>query len=505
MGVLDEPVRGLVPPPWFHALGGLERIRALSSSLVPGPPGPRLFGLRAVHVGPGLAVTVMPASETATMASGQVEVWPLVSGALTAALTTVVGPGQVAKPLSFSLNHFRPTRPGTTNLLARARVVNASSLFAYAEVLVEDSEGRQLGHGGGQVAIVSLDPAPPPPPSPLPSIEEPTWPTPDPWQRPVEAGIPLSLWDTTPGIEMARQVASGALRVPLCDLLDAKIRDLAHGSVTMLMPASEWFCGDVRETPVGILATLANLAGNVCGLTLHKPGMTLAGLDCHVRFLHAPPADRQWLRAEARVEAITDGTMVVATTIHDADGTVACTANASAALLDNTRRGRARRRSVERLLCTILFTDIVGSTARAEALGDAAWHTLLERHHETARREIAFCQGREVKSTGDGLLVRFSSPARALECATRLRRALAALGIEIRAGLHTGECEVADDDIVGMAVHLAARIQAAAEPGEILASSTVKDLAAGAGHRFESRGEHHLKGIDEPWRLWAVG
>jgi class 3 adenylate cyclase len=137
-------------------------------------------------------------------------------------------------------------------------------------------------------------------------------------------------------------------------------------------------------------------------------------------------------------------------------------------------------------------------------MGDAAWHALLERHHEAARREIAVCDGHEVKTTGDGLLVRFASPARALDCAVRIRQSMDALGIKIRAGLHTGECEVTDDDVVGLAVNLASRIQAQAAPGEVLASSTLKDLTAGGGNRFESRGDHRLKGVADPWRLWAV-
>src|SRR5262249_45648276 len=136
--------------------------------------------------------------------------------------------------------------------------------------------------------------------------------------------------------------------------------------------------------------------------------------------------------------------------------------------------------------------------------GDAAWRALLERHHEVARQEIALCDGREVKNTGDGLLVRFSSPARALDCATRLRGSLASLGIDIRAGLHTAEGAVAAADIVGRAAHLAAGIQGAAAPGEVLVSSTVRDLTVGGGYQFESRGEHHLKGVAEPWRLWSV-
>jgi uncharacterized protein (TIGR00369 family) len=504
MGVLDEPVRGLVAPPWFNALSGFERMRAFSTGLVPGPPVTRLLGLRTTHVGPGLAVCVMPAIEMMASPSGQIGTWPVFGSALGIALTTAVGPGQVAKPLALSVNHFRPTRPGTGNLLARARIVNASSLFAYAEGMLEDSEGRQIAHGGGLAAVVSLDPVPPPPPAPVEQIEEPTWPTPDPWQRPTGAGVPLTLWDTTDGIEIVREISAGALRIPMTSLFGARLEDVGRGKVTVTMPASEWFCVEARVVSVTILAGLADFAAFTCGLTLHRAGETFAGLDCQLRFHRSAAADGRPLRAEARLDANAEGAMVVSATVRDADGVVVATANDSAVLLDNTRRKRRRRRAVERMLCTILFTDIVDSTARAESLGDVAWRSLLERHHEVARREIALCQGREVKSTGDGLLVRFSSPAHALECATRLRRSLAALGIEIRAGLHTGECEVADDDIVGLAVHLAARILAAAAPGEVLVSSTVKDLAAGGDHQFDLRGEHQLKGVEEPWRLWSV-
>jgi class 3 adenylate cyclase len=390
------------------------------------------------------------------------------------------------------------------NLLARARVINASSLFAYAEVLVEDNEGRQIAHGGGHAAIVSVDPVPPPPPTPLEQIEEPTWATPDPWQRPAGASVPLSLWDTTNGVDILAGLSTGALRASLDTLFDWRIQHVSRGRLTATGPASVWFCNESRTVPVTIIATLAELAGWECALTMHRAGETMAGLDVHMRFFHPVVADGRPIRAEARHDADGDGVFVISTTVYDADGTTVATSNASGAPIDNTRRKRTRRRPAERMLCTILFTDIVDSTARAESLGDIAWGSLLGRHHETARREIAHCQGREVKSTGDGLLVRFSSPARALDCATRMRRSLAALGIEIRAGLHTGECEVTDEDIVGLAVHVAARIQAAASPGQVLVSSTVKDLAAGAGYQFENRGEHELKGVEEPWRLWSV-
>jgi class 3 adenylate cyclase len=151
-----------------------------------------------------------------------------------------------------------------------------------------------------------------------------------------------------------------------------------------------------------------------------------------------------------------------------------------------------------------LFTDIVSSTERAKAMGDAAWRALREQHDEIARQQIAFCSGLLVKSTGDGLLARFGSPARGIECARRLRDALARIGLQIRSGLHAGECEITEDDVVGAAVNLAARIQTAAAPGEILVSSTMRDLTAGANLEFEDRGEQLLKGFDEPWRLWAL-
>jgi uncharacterized protein (TIGR00369 family) len=504
-GLLDEPVRGQIAPPWFHALSGVERMRAWSTGLVPMPPSMRLTGSRCTHIGPGSAVCVMPASEMLVAANGQLEIWPLLADALGSALQTAVGPGQVARPLTMSVNHFRPARAGTGNLLARARVLNASSLFAYAEALVEDGEGREIAHGTGQAAVIILDPPPPSPPSPLEPIEQPTWATPDPWQRPAGANVPMSLWDTTDGREIVRRMAAGSLPTPLGRLLGLRVLEVEDNRLVVTIPASEWFCAESRIVSPSIIALLANTAGWTCGLMTHRRGETFAGLDVNIRFFRQVAADGRPIRAEAGPRLRSHDLFVAESAVYDADDEIVAITNASAAPIDNTRRRRRRRRASERALCTILFTDIVDSTTRAEALGDSAWHALLEQHNDVARQEIARCAGLVVKSTGDGLLARFGSPARALDCAMRLRDALAELGIEIRAGLHTGECEITDDDIVGVAVNLAARIQAAAAPGEVLVSSTLRDLAAGAGHRFESRGEHQMKGVEEPWRLWAVG
>jgi pimeloyl-ACP methyl ester carboxylesterase len=158
----------------------------------------------------------------------------------------------------------------------------------------------------------------------------------------------------------------------------------------------------------------------------------------------------------------------------------------------------------DRVLATVLFTDIVGSTAQAARLGDRRWRDLLERHNAVVRRELARARGREVHGTGDGFLATFDGPARAIRCAATLCGAVRELGIEIRAGLHTGECEVMDDDIGGIAVHIGARVAAVAGPGEVLVSSTVKDLVAGSGIQFRDQGIHTLKGVPDAWHLYAV-
>jgi class 3 adenylate cyclase len=159
----------------------------------------------------------------------------------------------------------------------------------------------------------------------------------------------------------------------------------------------------------------------------------------------------------------------------------------------------------DRILATVLFTDIVGSTERAVSLGDRAWRVLLDRHHQLVRAELARWRGREVDTAGDGFLATFDGPARAIRCAAAVREAVRALGLEIRAGLHTGECELAGGGrVIGIAVHIGARIGGLAGPGEVLASSTVKDLVAGAGITFEDRGEHGLRGVPDRWRLYAV-
>jgi len=158
----------------------------------------------------------------------------------------------------------------------------------------------------------------------------------------------------------------------------------------------------------------------------------------------------------------------------------------------------------DRVLATVLFTDIAGATDRATALGDRAWLDLLERHHAVVRRELARYRGREIDTAGDGFFAAFDGPARAIRCASSVVRGLRELGLDVRAGLHTGECEVANGKIAGIAVHTGSRVAAHAAPGEVVVSSTVRDLVAGSGIGFADRGAHELKGIPGQWRLFAV-
>jgi class 3 adenylate cyclase len=158
----------------------------------------------------------------------------------------------------------------------------------------------------------------------------------------------------------------------------------------------------------------------------------------------------------------------------------------------------------DRVLATVLFMDIVGSTERAAALGDRRWRELLETFYARVRREIERFRGREIDTAGDGLLATFDGPARAVRCACAVSDAVRPLGVQIRAGLHTGECEAIGEKLGGIAVHIGARVTALAAPDEVLVSSTVRDLVAGSGLLFQDRDVHALRGVPGEWRLFAV-
>jgi pimeloyl-ACP methyl ester carboxylesterase/class 3 adenylate cyclase len=173
-------------------------------------------------------------------------------------------------------------------------------------------------------------------------------------------------------------------------------------------------------------------------------------------------------------------------------------------LMDLWDSGGWEETEPDRMLATVLFTDLVDATGKARELGDRRWLDTLERHHSTVRRQLARFRGREIDTAGDGFFAVFDGPARAIRCASAIVDRVRELGIEVRAGLHTGECEVADGKVAGIAVHTGARVAAKAQGGEVVVSSTVKDLVAGSGIEFEDRGSHNLQGIPGEWQLFRV-
>jgi class 3 adenylate cyclase len=178
--------------------------------------------------------------------------------------------------------------------------------------------------------------------------------------------------------------------------------------------------------------------------------------------------------------------------------------NELAELIEEFLTGARPEPISNRVLATVLFTDIVGSTERASALGDRDWRELLDRHDAIVREQLVAFKGREVSTTGDGFFATFDGPARAIDCAKAIISNATAVGLEVRTGVHTGECEVRDDNYAGIAVHIGARVSALAGAGETLTTRTVKDLVAGSGIEFADLGLTALKGIAEPWQLYRV-
>jgi class 3 adenylate cyclase len=195
-----------------------------------------------------------------------------------------------------------------------------------------------------------------------------------------------------------------------------------------------------------------------------------------------------------------------ATLVEVPGGSLSTTPNADAVIEETAELVTGERPPVEidRVLTTVLFTDIVDSTARAASLGDRQWRTLLSAHDQAVRAELRRFRGREIKTTGDGFCACFDGAGRAIRCAGAIITAARGAGTEVRAGLHTGECDIRGDDLGGLAVHIAARVASLARPSEVLVSSTVKDLVAGSGIEFKDRGHHQLKGVPATWRLFAL-
>jgi class 3 adenylate cyclase len=284
--------------------------------------------------------------------------------------------------------------------------------------------------------------------------------------------------------------------------LGLEVSEASATRAVTTMPTTEWFCNTQREVEPGIAATQGTLTGSLLHPHILDADQRAVTFETTTSFLGAAPADGRPLVSTATLLTRRDDVFVIEADAVDADGQTVLLARGT--LLARQRRPSRASRPSSRTLLTVLFTDVVGSTERASQVGDARWRELLDEHHAVVRRQIEIHMGREVKTTGDGFLATFDSPSRAVECAVALRDHVGRLGLQIRAGLHTGECEVVGADVAGVAVHVASRVQSSAQPGEVLVSSTVRDLTAGSSTQFVCRGSYELKGLDGEWTLFAV-
>ena len=272
-----------------------------------------------------------------------------------------------------------------------------------------------------------MEPSPPPPPSELRRVDEAAYSTPDPYLRAVRSRLaPPEMLAEQGGLAFLQAYLQGRFLTPFSELTGCRIEaiDEQQGAVTMAMtmPATEWLCRFSRCVAPGAIASLANSCSLTSGWLLVQPGQSFAGLAHSTSFFRTVPADGRLLRAEARGMIRGRGLAIVDIDVYDADGQLAASAHAFAQLIDSSKRQKQTVSEVKRILATLLFTDIVGSTEHARRLGDGGWRAVLAQHHNAVRAEIERCEGTEVDTAGDGFFVRFDSPARALDCAGRRER-----------------------------------------------------------------------------------
>ena len=494
-----EPVRGRFPDPAFYGLSGIEQMRAWLSGLAPATPLSRLTGARLTQVGSGTASASMPASPW-LMQLDSLEVTMLAARTLQAAVQTGVPPATGLDLLAFSVHHLRPANPESGAVIARARVVHTGRTVTVAEVLVEDGSGRGVAHATGSVATVPMQHDPPQ--RPLRTVEEPRYATTDPYLRPDPHPVRADIADDITGLESVRKVVARDVILPFGELLGWRPRDVGEGSFSCSVPATQWLCVEPDRVDPAVLTALVSISVHLASLTVHGVGPSLRPVHQAVQFLRSLRPDARDIVVRARLMNWDGRRATAATEVIDPDGNVV--ARGEQLAVPGTGKRAPAARPAERVMATVLFSDLVGSTGTVERLGDARWRELLEEHHALVRKQLDIFKGREVKTTGDGFLATFDSPGRAVQAARAIRDGVGRLGLEVRVGLHTGECEVTGADVAGIAVHIASRIQGLASPGEVLVSGTVRDLVTGSGLRFADRGRHELKGIEGDWPVYAL-
>jgi uncharacterized protein (TIGR00369 family) len=462
-----------------------------------------LVGVRLTQVGSGTAVVTMPASPWMQTFDGTLEFRILAEACLTFAVLTGAPAGAAVRPAAMTINNLRPCTVESETLVARGRVLNSGRTFTLAEVFIEDASGRGVAHGVGTYIVSLIDPAPPPWTGSSVVPEAPAYTTPDPYRRPLDPSFALRSIEDLSGLEVLEGFIQGEISLgPVHHLLGSTVVQAEEGAVTVVFPASGWFCLLSNEVSPGVLASFAHhVLGGAAG-TLCPRGYRIGILDQTATFLAPVAANGKELVGRGRVTHRRGDVVISTAEFTDSQGRVVVVGHQTSVFRQPSRRAATER--AERRIVTVLFSDIVQSTERAAELGDARWTELLNRHHATIRKHLELFKGIEVKTTGDGFLATFDTPGQAIQAARAIRDGVRSLGLEIRVGIHTGECEVSKGDVAGIGVHIASRVQAMAEPGDILLSGTVRDLVTGSGLLFADRGRHALKGLQGQWQVYAL-
>jgi len=505
--MIDEPARGGFPEPGFYALPGIDQARAYLRRLVPRPPLSHLLGIRVTQVGAGTATCTMPASPWLQAAQGVIDPTALVEVAMSMAVLTTVPPGADVRTAGLSYTPFRPGTLESEVLIARARVVSSGATFTHSEVLIDDALGREVLRASG-VFVVEAGGAPVPAPITLPTepAPEPRYNSPDPYRRPLPAGVgvlPQSAFEQDDLLTMAKRMVRGELpRTPVWQIIGLHDLEFEARRSRIAMPTNDWLCWRRRDrlAPAAV-AMLVHRALLTSPYSEFRAGARLGVLAVNFSLLADAANDGTDLVAEGEVTERQGAFVFTKATVTDARGRRVAIGQHAMVLLG---RGTRPAQAATTVVTTVLFTDLVASTETAAELGDEHWSELLVRHHGLIRQQLDQFDGREVKTTGDGFLAVFDDPAQAVECAVRLRATVRGLGLELKVGVHTGRCELSEGDVAGIAVHVAARVLQAAEPGEVLVSGTIRDVLLGSEFKFEDRGRHRLKGIDGEWPLFVV-
>jgi uncharacterized protein (TIGR00369 family) len=490
---------------------GLDVLRASLERRLPDAPVTKLTGLRLSEVGLGVASAWMPAtmwwqSGAGVFLAGTTAF--VADTALSCSVLTSAPAGVGVTTSELSVNFLRVPTSRSQTIIGRGRVIHATRSLGLAEATLEDARGRLLGHSSSRCVLFQIDPeilAARRLPDVSPSDMT------EPYRRAVEGEVfGQDYWDTTPGLAAMQQVVAGTFLPPCFRLMGIRGLHAAEGEMTMAMPASPWLCNSFGVVYGGAIAFLADAAIILAAGTTVPAATAFNTIDLKLYFLRPTlPADGELI---ARAKLVHRGSTIAVANcdITGPDGALVAKATGSVLILPGRHWERPVHVADEitaesgRVLTTVLFTDIVDSTRHAAEIGDSHWGRVLADHNAVVREQIRRFRGREVNTTGDGFLITFDGAARAVQCAIAIRQQIRQIGLEVRSGIHAGESEESGGKLVGIAVHIGARVVTAAQPGEILVSSTVRDLVAGSGLELVDRGEHTLKGISGAWRLYAA-